>query len=127
MKKLTILILMVFGYFSNAVAVEGVNLGASLLYGAFEVDGGKEEFKGQHSGLGSPGDVSTTTAEDEAEGAFAIGSIFAELQVNDAIAFGLDYVPQSMETETTEGVNNQSGSDVTNKVQVDLCSQFFLF
>ena len=37
MKKLSILILMVFGYFSNAVAVEGVNLGVSLTAAVFEV------------------------------------------------------------------------------------------
>ena len=74
MKKLTILILMVFGYFSNAVAVEGLNIGASLLYGAFEIDGGKEEFKGAHVGGASPGDISKSTAgQDEAEGAIVLG------------------------------------------------------
>ena len=120
MKKLSILILMVFGYFSNAVAIEGLNLGASLLYGGFEVDGGKEEFKGQHVGVLSPGDVSKSTAgQDEAEGAFALGSIFAEYEVNDVIAFGIDYVPHSMETETAENTLNETGSDVKNTVQVD--------
>ena len=58
MKKLSILVLMVFGYFSNAVAIEGINLGVSLTAGVFEADGAKEEFKGAHAGGASPGNVS---------------------------------------------------------------------
>ena len=120
MKKLSILILMVFGYFSNAVAVEGVNLGVSLTAGVFEVDGAKEEFKGAHVGTASPGDIKKTTAgEDVAEGLFAIGSIFAEYEVNDVFAVGLDYVPHSLDSETNENAQTDGGSSVTNTVQVD--------
>ena len=119
MKKITILILMVFGYFSNAVAVEGINIGASLTAGAFELDGGSENFTGAHVGTASPGDVKKSTAGDAAEGAFAIASIFAEYEVNDQVTLGLDYVPHGLETETAENVQNESGSDVKNTVQVD--------
>jgi len=126
MKKITILILMVFGYFSNAIALEGVNLGVSLTAGVFSVDGAKEEFKGQHAGVGSPGDVSKSNGSDgdEAEGLFGIGSIFAEYEVNDAVTFGIDYVPHSLDSETTENVQadmttSSSSSNKTNTVQVD--------
>ena len=126
MKKISILILMVFGYFSNAAAIEGVNFGVSLTAGAFEVDGAKEEFKGAHAGVGSPGDVSKTNSSDgdEAEGAFAIGSVFVEYEVNDLFALGVDYVPHSLDSETTENIQDDittstTSSQKTNTVQVD--------
>jgi len=126
MKKISILILMVFGYFSNAAAIEGVNFGVSLTAGAFEVDGAKEEFKGAHAGVGSPGDVSKSNATegDEAEGLFAIGSVFVEYEINDQLAFGIDYVPHSMESETAEKTKadittSTTSADRTNSVQVD--------
>ncbi len=126
MKKISILILMVFGYFSNATAIEGVNFGVSLTAGVFEVDGAKEEFKGAHAGVGSPGDVSklNSTHGDEAKGAFAIGSVFAEYEINDMIALGVDYVPHSLDTETAENVQpdittSTSSTTRTNTVQVD--------
>ena len=122
MKKLTILIVMIFGYFTNANAFDGVqgfNLGVSLSAGVFDVDGAKEEFKGAHAGLASPGDVAKNSTEDTAEGLFGIGSIFAEVEVTDVVAIGLDYVPHSLDTETTENVQVDGGSSVTNTVQVD--------
>ena len=49
--------------------------------------------------------VDTTTDE---HGAFVAeyGSIFLEAALNDAISIGIDYVPMSMETETTENIQN---------------------
>ena len=121
MKKISILILMVFGYFSNATAFEGVNFGVSLMAGAFEVDGAKEEFKGAHVGTASPGDVSKTTSSegDEAHGEFAIGSIFAEAQITEVLGIGIDYVPMSMGSETTENIQMDGGASKTNTVSVD--------
>ena len=109
MKKLTILIVMIFGYFTNANAFDGVqgfNLGVSLSGGVFDVDGAKEEFKGAHVGSASPGDIVKNSTEDTAEGLYAIGSIFAEVEVTDVLAIGLDYVPHSLDTETTENTNH---------------------
>jgi hypothetical protein len=126
MKKITILVLMVFGYFSNAVAVEGFNVGVSLTAGVFEADGAKEEFKGAHAGVGSPGNVSKTNAThgDEAEGLFGIGSIFAEVALNDVVAVGVDYVPMAMETETATNIQpdmttSSTQTTKTNNVQID--------
>ena len=126
MKKISILILMVFGYFSNAAALEGVNLGVSLTAGVFSVDGAKEEFKGAHAGVGSPGDVSkpNSTHGDEAEGLFGITSVFAEYSVNDQVTLGIDYVPHSLDSETAENVQpdittSTTSTTQTNTVQVD--------
>ena len=122
MKKLTILIVMIFGYFTNANAFDGVqgfNLGVSLSAGVFDVDGAKEEFKGAHVGSASPGDILKNASEDDAEGLYAIGSIFAEVKVSDEVAFGLDYVPHSLETETTENAQRELGTAQNNTVQVD--------
>ena len=126
MKKLSILVLMVFGYFSNAVAIEGINLGVSLTAGVFEADGAKEEFKGAHAGGASPGNVSKSNATDgdTAKGLFGIGSIFAEYEINDQIAVGLDYVPHSMESETTENIQDDittstTSTQRTNTTQID--------
>ena len=122
MKKLTILIVMMFGYFTNANAFDGVqgfNLGVSLSAGVFDVDGAKEEFKGAHVGVGSPGDIVKSATEDDAEALYAIGSIFAEVKVSDEVAFGLDYVPHSLDTETTENAQRELGTAQNNTVQVD--------
>ena len=119
MKKITILILMVFGYFSNANAIDGVNIGVSLTAGVFEADGGKEEFKGAHVGAASPGDI-TSTAVDSPEAAVMIGSLFLEKEIG-MFAIGIDYVPHSMDTDAAENTQTSSdGSDTgVNKVQVD--------
>ena len=126
MKKITILILMVFGYFSNANAIEGVNFGVSLAAGVFDVDGAKEEFKGTHAGLAGTGDVSKKASDhgDSAEGLFAIGSIFVEKELTDVVIVGLDYSPIPQESESA--LNQQSDITTTttattqdNKVQVD--------
>ena len=122
MKKLTILIVMIFGYFTNANAFDGVqgfNIGVSLSGGVFDVDGAKEEFKGAHVGAASPGDIVKNSTEDTAEGLFAIGSIFAEVEVTDVVAIGLDYVPHSLDTETTENAQRELGTAQNNTVQVD--------
>ena len=126
MKKITILILMVFGFFTNANAFEGpsgYNLGISLSAGVFEADAGKEEFKGAHAGVGSPGDVSKSTVDD-AKGLFGIGSIFGEVVVNDMFAIGVDYVPHSLSSDTAENAQSDktttdTSTDRVNKIQVD--------
>jgi len=126
MKKITILILMVFGFFTSANAFDGVkgyNVGISLSAGVFEADAGKEEFKGQHAGVGSPGNVSKSTV-DNAKGLFGIGSIFAEVAINDMFALGVDYVPHSLSSDTAENVQTDktttdTATGKTNKVQVD--------
>jgi len=122
MKKLTLILSFTMLFFSNAIAfdgIKGVNVGLSLSGGVFDVDGAKEEFKGNHVGAQNPGNITKKSTEDTAEGLFAIGSVFAELQINDVIGIGIDYVPHSLESETTENVQTDGGASKTNKVQVD--------
>ena len=109
------------------VQAERVNIGGTLKAGLFEVDEASETFSGAHSSGASPGDVTKkASAEgDEAVGEFGYGSIFVEINANDKVSFGIDYVPVSLETETTENKQNEgapvTGEDATstNTVQVD--------
>ena len=98
-----------------------IRVGISLSAGAFEVDGASEKFSGSHSGgAGSTVTKNASTDGDEAEGLFGIGSIFVEKSFG-KFALGLDYVPLSLESETTENTQTTSTSSATgvNKVQID--------
>jgi hypothetical protein len=118
MKKITILILMVFGYFSNAQAIEGVNFGVSLTAGVFEADSGKEEFKGAHVGGASPGNISKSSV-DTPEAMVGFASVFLEKEITDMFALGIDYVPHSMDTDTAENIQADKGAaSKTNSVKV---------
>ena len=48
MKKFLVVAFMLLGL-TSAKALEGVNLGVSLMAGVFEVDGASENFSGAHS------------------------------------------------------------------------------
>ena len=88
MKKIifSIALMLCFGF--NANADKGINVGATLLYGAFSVDGASETFAGAHSSGASPGDVTKrSSAEGEdAEGDFGLASIFVEKSFNDKLS-----------------------------------------
>ena len=128
MKKfiMSIIVMLCFGF--NANAELGVNVGVTALYGVFEAEGASEKFTGAHSSGASPGDVEkkASTEGDSAEGEFALASIFIEKTLSDRFAIGLDYVPVSADSDTTENVqttfNTTHGAaltSVTNTVQVD--------
>ena len=121
MKKIIIAIFTFILPLTAAKAIEGVNIGISVMGGVFEANGAKEMFKGAHAGVGSPGDVTKNTATDgdTAKGDFVLGSLFIEKTIGDKFAIGFDYVPMSAETETTENIQTDSGSSKTNTVQVD--------
>ena len=117
MKKITILItgLMLAAFTAQAE----IRAGLSLSAGVFDVDGASEKFSGSHSS--SAGSTLTkNSTENTAEGFYGIGSIFVEKSFG-KFALGLDYVPHSLESETTE--NTQTSTDSSdagvNKVQVD--------
>ena len=129
MKKIifSVFLMLCFGF--NANAEKGVNVGATFLYGAFSVDGATEKLAANHSsGAGSARTVKHSAEGEDAEGAFALASIFLEKSLGDKFAIGIDYVPVSAESETAENVQNKAGSNLTshvgdsagtNKVQVD--------
>ena len=118
MKKYIYLLVALFG-FSSAVSANGVNVGVSILGGVFDADG-TEKFSGAHVSGGSPGAVTkkTSTEGDDAETAFYIGSLFAEKELTDNFAVGIDVVPMSMDSETTENVQGGIAGEKTNKVDV---------
>lgn len=123
MKKLliSIFILMLFGLKANAE--NGINVGISLQAGVFEVDGASEKFSGAHTSGAATGDVTKKSSSEgeNAEGLFAIGSLFIEKTVGDKFAIGVDYVPHSMDSETTDNTQTTTTSSATGKntVQVD--------
>ena len=107
MKKFLLATLMLFG-FSTVANSAGVNIGVTLNGGAFEVDGASEVFSGTHASNSSSTTVNKNADSDEAQGAFAYGSIFAEVRINDLISLGVDYVPTSLDSETTDLLRPQT-------------------
>ena len=107
MKKFLIATVVLLGSISLANA-EQFRIGVSLMGAVFEADGATETFSGNHAGNRSSTKVTKNTSDDKdsAEGAFALGSIFAEMQANDQISFGINYVPHSSDSEETENVQN---------------------
>ena len=112
MKK--ILISAVFSLFaiSSASAEIGVNVGASGQAGLFSASA--QESTG-----------STAKGNGSEHGEAAYGSIFLEGVIGERFLIGIDYVPMSLESETTETIKQDKGVDalvptaVENKVQVD--------
>ena len=96
-----------------------IRAGLSLSAGVFDVDGASETFAAGHNSGGGD-EIKTNATEDNAEGLFGIGSIFVEKSFG-KFALGLDYVPLSLESETTENTQTTSTSSATgvNKVQID--------
>lgn len=124
MKKIFSLAILSLFYVTGLQAA-GINVGVSLSGSVFELDGASEDFKAGHvSNVDGSAAVSKKASSEgeNAEGAFVLGSVFLEKEINDRFTIGLDYVPMSMESETTENVQNTGaypGSNVTNTVQVD--------
>jgi len=123
MKKFLIATVMLLGSISFANA-EQFRVGVSVMGAVFEADGAKEVFSGDHSSNTTTAKV-TKNASDEkenAEGAFALGSVFAEFAANDQLSIGVSYVPHSSDSEETQNVQNQEShaftAEATNKVKV---------
>ncbi len=109
MKKYLIAIL--FGLFtvSQASAELGVNVGLSGSAGLFAASG-KEEAGETHKG--------------NEHGAAGWYSVFVEKSFGDRFAIGVDYVPDALESETTESIrydktSSATPSGVENKIQID--------
>ena len=126
MKKFLIAAVVLLGSISLANA-ERFSMGVTVTGGVFEADGASEIFSGDHAGNRSSTKVTKNTASEgeDAEAAVAMGSIFFEINANDKISLGVSYVPHSMDSETTENIQNQEGnlgtgvdSKSTNTVKV---------
>ena len=121
MKKIvTTIFALLFASSSYAIEKPQFSAGLSLSAGVFEVDGASEKFTGSHSsGAGST--LTKNSTGDDAEALYGIGSFFLEAKFNDRFVLGVDYVPHTLDTETTENIQTSTDSSGagTNKVQVD--------
>ena len=109
MKKLIIFLITSMFFFGQASAI-GLNVGVSGVQAVFHAEGEDNE-NGEKS-------------KEDATGLASYGSVFAEIRLNDFIAFGVDYVPEALESETSEtkveDITTSTTSTIqTNKVQVD--------
>ncbi len=105
MKKYLIAIL--FGLFtvSQASAELGVNVGISGSAGLFAASGKEEAGK---------------TVKGHEHGAAGWYSVFIEKSIGDRFAIGVDYVPDALESETTESQRSDLvNGNVQNKIQID--------
>ena len=119
MKKIIItLVSSIFLLFGNAYAL-GLNVGISGAAPQFEVDGASEKNA----------DTTKKAADEkeDAEGLYAIGSAFAEINLTDRIAVGVDYVPHALESnqvsnekEVLAGTGKTVGTNVTNVAEVHI-------
>jgi len=123
MKKIvTTIFALLFASSSYAIEKPQFSVGLSLAAGVFEVDGASEKFSGSHSsGAGSTLTKNASSEGEDAEALYGIGSIFLEAKFNDKFVLGVDYVPHTLDTDTTENVQTTTTSSATgtNKVQVD--------
>jgi len=109
MKKIIIFLITSMFFFGQASAI-GLNVGVSGVQAVFHAEGEDNE-NGEKS-------------KEDATGLASYGSVFAEIRLNDFIAFGVDYVPEALESETSEtkveDITTSTTSTIqTNKVQVD--------
>lgn len=127
MKKFLLAAVVLLGSISLANA-ERFSIGVTVAGGVFEADGASETFSGDHAGNRSSTKVTKNAADEgeDAEAAVAMGSIFFEASLTDQVSLGVNYVPHSMDSETTENTQNIGGlpagpgddNEVRNTVKV---------
>jgi len=122
MKKFLIATIVLLG--SITLANAEYRVGVSVMGAVFEADGASEKFTGDHSSNTTTTDrtIKSSDEKEDAEGAFALASVFAEFAANDQISFGVSYVPHSSDSEEAVNVQNQEAhafsAEATNKVKV---------
>ena len=115
MKKLLLSVMFSVLYVSSASAELGVNVGVSGNAGLFAASAHEK-----HS------NTAGKTNGGSEHGSAGWASIFVEKTIGDTMLIGIDYVPQALETDTTETAKSDkrtAASDAisasTNKIQVD--------
>ena len=113
MKKFLLAAVVLLSSISLANA-ERFSMGVTLTGAVFEADGASEIFSGDHAGDATSTKVTKSTADEgeDAEAAMAMGSIFFEASLTDQVSLGVNYVPHSMDSETTENIQNIGGTAV---------------
>ena len=107
MKKFLLATVVLLGSISLANA-ERFSMGVTVTGGVFEADGASEIFSGDHAGNRTSDKVTKNSASEgeDAEAAVVMGSIFFEAALTDQVSLGVSYVPHSMDSETTENIQN---------------------
>ena len=109
MKKLLVSTFLSLFAFTTASAEVGVNVGVSGQLGLFAASVTETEGTGE-------------THDGADHLAIGFGSIFVEKDLGDKITIGIDYVPESLDTETAESTKydkttTDTQANVENKVQ----------
>ena len=91
-----------FGFQTSSTAIEGLSIGLGYHTGAAMGTG--KEVKSD--------DADNTTEEDGAF-TFDVPSVFVEFSPNDTFAFGVEYLPDSI--DTPENLNKQDASGVNDE------------
>ncbi len=109
MKKLLVSTFLSLFAFTTASAEVGVNVGVSGQVGLFAASVTETEGTGE-------------THDGSDHIAIGYGSIFVEKDLGDRITIGIDYVPESLDTETAESTKydkttTDTQANVENKVQ----------
>ena len=115
MKKLLLSVVFSVLYILPTSADMGINVGVSAQAGLFAASAHEK-----HTNT-----AGKTNAGTE-HGSAGWGSIFVEKTIGDVMLIGIDYVPQALETDTTETAksdkrtaSSEAISASTNKIQVD--------
>tara|TARA_B100000989_G_scaffold130824_1_gene97145 strand:+ start:124 stop:819 length:696 start_codon:yes stop_codon:yes gene_type:complete len=124
MKKFLIAAVVLLGSISLANA-ERFTIGVTATAGLFEAEGASEIFSGDHSSNATTAKVTKNTADEgeNAEAVLGFGSIFFEAGLTDVVSLGISYVPHTMDTETTENIQNfatATGNDAKSSNTVSL-------
>ena len=115
MKKLLLSVVFSVLYVSSASAELGVNVGVSGNAGLFAASAHEK-----HTNTNGKTNAGTE------HGSAGWGSIFIEKTIGDMLLVGIDYVPQALETDTTETAKSDKrtaasddATQSTNKIQID--------
>ena len=115
-KTICAIILASFAYIPYASAEAGLRIGLSAQAGLFSASG--KETSTETAGLNAHRDNDTEVA------GVAYSSVFVEGTFNDKVMVGIDYVPESLSSDTVESVKQDKTSAATysvktNTLQVD--------
>ena len=124
MKKFLMAAVVLLGSISLANA-ERFSIGVTATGALFTADDASEIFSGDHAGNRTSDKVTKKTSDEgeDAEALVGMASIFVELNANDRISLGVNYVPSSLESETAENVRldkttTDTRTSKTNSIKV---------
>ena len=107
MKKLLAVFTVLSMLFALPASAAGLNFGFSLMAGQFDTDGSETEKT-------VTGVTSEKTSKSLSEDFYG-GSIFAEIEADNGIIIGLDYIPLDIKLGSGSRTDSSSGADVASE------------